>query len=91
MKRLFPKLLFTKKRTQIEFCQKNLNRHLDEKMMLAFTEFLQQPQIQSKEYECLSKCASCQKSAYAMVNGHYIEANNMDDLLQHLKSEISSQ
>ena len=53
--------------------------------MIAFSEFLQHPQIQYKEYECLSKCASCQKSAYAMVNGQYIEANHMNDLLQQLK------
>ena len=90
MKRLFEKLFFTKKRTQIEFCQKNLDRHLNEETTLAFNEFLQHPQIQYKEYKCLSKCSSCQKSAYAIVNGQFIEANHMNDLLQHLTSEIRS-
>ena len=90
MKRVFQKLFSTKKRTQIAFCQKNLDRHLNEKTTLAFNEILQHPQIQYKEYECLSKCSSCQKSAYAIVNGQYIEANHMNDLLQHLTSEIRS-
>lgn len=90
MKRLFQKFFSTKKRIHIEFCQKNLDRHLNEKMTHAFSEFLQHPQIQYKEFECLSKCSTCKKAAYAKVNGHYIEANNMNELLQNIKSEIGS-
>lgn len=91
MRPLLQKLFSTKKRTQIKFCQKNLDRHLNDEMTNTFSEFLQHPQIQYKEYECLSKCSFCKQSAYAIVNGKYIEAANMNDLLQHLKSEINPQ
>lgn len=85
MKPFFQKLFPTKKRIQVAFCQKNLDRHLDEELTRAFSEFLQHPHIQYKEYECLSKCESCLKSVYAIVNGKYIEFDNMNDLLQYLK------
>ena len=88
MKRLVQKLFSTKKVTTIQFCEKNLDRHLDEKMTIAFREFLQHPQIQYKEYECLSNCATCKKAAYARVNGRYIEAEHMNELLQKVKMEI---
>ncbi len=88
MKRFVQKLFSNKKVTTIQFCEKNLDRYLDEKMTIAFKEFLQHPQIQYKEYECLSHCDSCKKAAYAMVNGRYIEAEHMKDLLEKLKSEI---
>jgi uncharacterized protein YuzB (UPF0349 family) len=88
MKPLFQKLFPSKKKIQIAFCQKNLDRHLDQEMTLAFSEFLQHPQIEYKEYECLSKCTSCQLSPYALINGHYIEASHMNDLLQHIKSQV---
>lgn len=90
MKRLFHKLFSANKQTQIEFCQKNLDRYLDEKTVVAFSEFLQQPNISYKEYECLNQCTSCQKSAYALVNGHYIEADDMQALLHSLKLEVQS-
>ena len=90
MKPFFQRLVPTKKRIQIAFCQKNLDRHLDEEMTLAFSKLLQHSNIQYKEYECLSKCAACQKSAYAIVNGQFIEANNMKDLLLYLQSETDS-
>ena len=89
MKQLFQRLFSTKKQTSIEFCQKNLDRCLDEKIAVAFSEFLQQPHISYKEYECLSKCTSCQNSAYALVNGHYVEADDMQSLLQSLTIRAS--
>lgn len=90
MKRLFQKLFPNTNRTYIQFCKKNLDLHLDDYTKLAFSEFLQQPNIQYKEYECLSKCEACKASAYALVNGHYVEAKHMHDLLIHIKSEIQS-
>ena len=91
MKSLFQKLLPSKKKIQIAFCQKNLDHHLDQEMTLAlaFSEFLQHPQIEYKEYECLNKCTACQQSPYALINGHCIEAIHMNDLLQRIKSQVT--
>lgn len=90
MNQLFQRFFSAKKQTSIDFCQKNLDRCLDENIEAAFCEFLQQPHIYYKEYECLNKCSSCQNSAYALVNGHFVEADDMHSLLQSLQLEVQS-
>ncbi|AZV45115.1 DUF1450 domain-containing protein [Peribacillus asahii] len=89
MKIFFSKFFPSKKKIQIEFCQNNLDRHLNEKTTLAFSQLLQQSHIHYKEYECLSNCSTCRKSAYAIVNGQVIEANHIDELLLLLKEQVS--
>lgn len=90
MKSLFSKLFPPKQKIQITFCQKNLDLHLDQELTIAFSEFLQNNQIQYKEYECLNHCATCRTSAYATVNGQYIEAENMTHLLLRLQAKVNS-
>lgn len=80
---------FTKKPTiQIEFCQNNLDRFLNEQTLEVYGKFLASPQIQYKEYECLSECALCKKSPYAKVNGQIMVGDNPTDLLAQLQNTL---
>lgn len=90
MKNYFSKFIPSKKKIKIEFCQKNLDRHLSADMLPTYSEFLQSPQIQYKEYDCLSHCKFCKNKIFAIVNGQYIDAPNPNELLQCLKSEVQN-
>ncbi|MGW6251880.1 DUF1450 domain-containing protein [Peribacillus butanolivorans] len=79
--------MFTKKeKIQIEFCQNNLDRFLNEQTLAEFGKFLRNPRIQYKEYECLSECKLCNKAPYAKVNGQIMSGENTQDLLNQLQN-----
>jgi len=88
MKIFFSNIFPSKKKIHIEFCQNNLDRYLNEETALDFGHFLNQSHIHYKEYECLSNCFTCRKTAYAIVDRQVIEANHMDELLQLLKEKL---
>ncbi|MFE8695902.1 DUF1450 domain-containing protein [Cytobacillus sp. FJAT-53684] len=78
--------IFSKtKKTQIDFCEKNLDRFLTDENSSNYNDFLNQKSIIFKEYSCQSKCELCKKSPYAMVNGEFVAADNSDELLEKLK------
>ncbi|WP_028393663.1 DUF1450 domain-containing protein [Bacillus cihuensis] len=80
--------LFTKKtKINLEFCQTNLDRFLDEKQAEKYGDFLKNPRVSYKEYECLSECKLCKQSAYAKLNGTIVTANDSGDLLALLKEK----
>ncbi|MFJ5623355.1 DUF1450 domain-containing protein [Peribacillus loiseleuriae] len=83
--------LFTKKpKVTLEFCQTNLDRFLEEEHAEKYGEFLNNPRVSYKEYECLSECKLCKKSAYAKLNGAMITGNDSGDLLAHLKEKVNA-
>lgn len=78
--------LFTKdKKLQIDFCEKNLDRFLKEEHFTEYEAFLNQKNVTYKEYQCQSKCEECKLSPYAIVNGEFIDANDVPELLDKLK------
>ncbi|MED3553368.1 DUF1450 domain-containing protein [Cytobacillus praedii] len=89
MKRL-SKLFSKQKKIQIDFCEKNLDRFLNEENSSDYERFLNQNHIQYKEYSCQSKCEQCKKSPYAIVDGEFIAAENSDELLVRLKHIASN-
>lgn len=62
MKNLLSKVFLKKAKIQIEFCQNNLDRFLNEQTVADYGKFLANPRIQYKEYECLSECKLCKKT-----------------------------
>ena len=83
------KWLFSKsdkrKKLTIEFCENNLDRFLQEEDLPLFKEFLNQPHVTYKEYDCQSHCKLCKKNAYAIVNGELVSDNSSKELLNRLK------
>ncbi|WP_349728776.1 DUF1450 domain-containing protein [Peribacillus frigoritolerans] len=88
MKNLLSKVFSKKAKIQIEFCQNNLDRFLNEKTVADYGKFLANPMIQYKEYECLSECKLCKKTPYAKVNGHVMNGEDSQDLLNKLHDEL---
>lgn len=88
MKNLLSKVFSKKAKNQIEFCQNNLDRFLNEQIVTDYGEFLANPRIQYKEYECLSECKLCQKTPYAKVNGQIMSGEDSHDLLNRLHDEL---
>ncbi|MFJ8070315.1 DUF1450 domain-containing protein [Peribacillus sp. NPDC096447] len=88
MKNLLSKVFSKKAKIQIEFCQNNLDRFLNEKTVADYGKFLANPRIQYKEYECLSECKLCQKTPYAKVNGQIMSGEDSHDLLNRLHDEL---
>ncbi|HWO75255.1 MAG TPA: DUF1450 domain-containing protein [Bacillus sp. (in: firmicutes)] len=84
MKWLFSKTNKRKKLT-IEFCENNLDRFLKEDDLPLFKEFLSEPHITYKEYDCQSHCKLCKKNAYAIVNGELVTEASSRELLNRLK------
>ena len=83
--------LFTKnKKLQIDFCEKNLDSFLKEEHFSDFQIFLNQKNITYKEYQCQSKCKECKSSPYAIVNGEFVVANDVPELLDKLKQRQQS-
>ncbi|MBO0997752.1 DUF1450 domain-containing protein [Bacillus sp. SD075] len=88
MKNLLSKMFSKKAKIQIEFCQNNLDRFLNEQTGADYGQFLSDPRIQYKEYECLSECKLCMKTPYAKVNGRIISSEDSQDLLNQLHDEL---
>ncbi|MFF2500463.1 DUF1450 domain-containing protein [Peribacillus sp. NPDC058076] len=88
MKNLLSKVFSKKAKNQIEFCQNNLDRFLNEQTVSDYGEFLANPRIHYKEYECLSECKLCQKTPYAKVNGQIMSGEDSHDLLNRLHDEL---
>ncbi|MFS0766382.1 DUF1450 domain-containing protein [Peribacillus phoenicis] len=88
MKNLLSKVFTKKAKIQIEFCQNNLDRFLNEQTVADYGKFLANPRIQYKEYECLSECKLCQKTPYAKVNGQIMSGKDSQDLLNKLHDEL---
>lgn len=88
MKTFLSKLFTKKENLQIEFCQNNIDRFLNEQTLEVYGEFLTNPRVQYKEYECLSECALCKKSPYAKVNGQVLIGTDPNDLLIQLQSKL---
>lgn len=78
--KFFPK----KKSIEIEFCQKNLDRFLEESLIKQFQEILNTPKVQYKEFECLSHCNLCKKKPYAIVNGDIVSCDRIEDLISQI-------
>ncbi|RFU63838.1 DUF1450 domain-containing protein [Peribacillus glennii] len=85
VKSFITKLFSKEQKVVVEFCQKNLDRFLTEDNFPLFQDFLAQPSIEYKEFECLSHCRLCKKSPYAQVDGEMIMGESPEDLLQKLK------
>lgn len=85
MKSFITKMFSKEKKITIEFCQNNLDRFLNEETFPLFQDFLTNPSVEYKEYECLSHCKLCKKSSYAQVDGELIIGENQEDLLRKLK------
>ncbi|MCY9138763.1 DUF1450 domain-containing protein [Peribacillus frigoritolerans] len=88
MKNLLSKVFSKKAKIQIEFCQNNLDRFLNEQTIADYSKFLENPRIQYKEYECLSECKLCKKTPYAKVNGQIMSGEDSQDLLNKLYDEL---
>lgn len=82
---MLKKLLSSKRKVRVEFCQKNLDRFLTEKNFAEYNAFSNQKEIIYREYECQSRCKECKQSPYALVDGQFIEAENSEELLKKLK------
>jgi uncharacterized protein YuzB (UPF0349 family) len=83
--KLINKLFSKQKPVNIEFCQRNLDEFLKEENFYDYNLFLNQKNINYKEYECQSKCKECKQSPYALVDGDFIAADNPVELLAKLK------
>ena len=79
------KLFAKEKKLQVEFCEKNLDRFLKKEHFADYQNFLNQKKVNYKEYECQSHCEKCKQSPYAIVNGDFIAADDMNQLLDKLK------
>ncbi|MGG4267606.1 DUF1450 domain-containing protein [Peribacillus simplex] len=88
MKNFLSKMFTKKGKLQIEFCQNNLDRFLNEQTVADYGKFLANPGIQYKEYECLSECKLCKQTPYAKVNGQIMNAKDSRDLLNQLYDEL---
>ncbi|MDM5210329.1 DUF1450 domain-containing protein [Peribacillus sp. RS7] len=88
MKNLLSKVFSKKAKIQIEFCQNNLDRFLNEQTVADYGKFLANPRVQYKEYECLSECKLCQKTPYAKVNGQIMSGKDSQELLNQLNDEL---
>ncbi|MCA1055995.1 YuzB family protein [Rossellomorea aquimaris] len=78
-------LLSKKKKVTVEFCEKNLDRFLQEDDMSHYQQFFEQKNVTYKEYECQSRCKECKKSPYALVNGDFTDAEDSRALLEKMK------
>ncbi|WP_258309438.1 DUF1450 domain-containing protein [Cytobacillus oceanisediminis] len=83
--KLINKLFSKQKPVNIEFCQRNLDEFLKEENFYDYNLFLNQKNINCKEYECQSKCKECKQTPYAVVDGDFIAADNPVELLAKLK------
>ncbi|CAH0304593.1 hypothetical protein SRABI96_04730 [Peribacillus sp. Bi96] len=88
MKNFLSKVFTKKEKIQIEFCQNNLDRFLNEQTVTEYGKFLANPRIQYKEYECLSECKLCKTTPYAKVNGQIMSGEDSKDLLHQLQAEL---
>ncbi|MGE7603271.1 DUF1450 domain-containing protein [Peribacillus sp. NPDC097675] len=88
MKTFLSKLFTKKESLQIEFCQNNIDRFLDEQTLAIYGQFLANPRVHYKEYECLSECALCRKSPYAKVNGQVLVGEDPHDLFKQLQNKL---
>ncbi|PLT33950.1 DUF1450 domain-containing protein [Bacillus sp. V5-8f] len=84
VKSFFTKLFSKEKKIMVEFCQNNLDRFVTDETFPLFQEFLSQPSIDYKEFECLSHCKLCKQSPYAQVDGQRIIGEKPEDLLEKL-------
>lgn len=87
MIRLFSKKR-KKKQVKIEFCEKNLDRHLQKDHMAEYEKFFRENKLSLEEYECQSHCELCGKMPYAVMNGEMITADNDRELLKKMKSKL---
>lgn len=85
MPAFFSKLFSTKKKMKVEFCQKNLDRFVDEYSFPRYQEFFSSNRVEYKEYECLSECKTCKQSPYAKVDSQILIADSASELLEKLK------
>jgi uncharacterized protein YuzB (UPF0349 family) len=83
--KLLSKLFAKQKNITIEFCEKNLDRFLTDEYLSQYNVFLNQKNITYKEYECQSRCKECKVSAYALVDGEFVSAEDSGQLLEKLK------
>lgn len=90
MKSLLSKFFSKEITFEIEFCQNNLDRFLDEDAIHEFQKLLNQPKIKYKEFECLSSCKLCEKKPYAKLNGELIKADSIGNLISKIKTIINN-
>ena len=88
MKNLLSKVFSKKAKIQIEFCQNNLDRFLNEQTVADYGKFLANPRIQYKEYECLSECKLCKKTPYAKVNGQIMSGEGFTGSFKSVNDEL---
>lgn len=85
---MIQKLFSKQKKVKIEFCQKNLQQFLKEEDIKGYQEFFGQKNVTLQEYECQSRCKECRESAYALVNGEMVMAEDSVELLNKMKQYI---
>lgn len=68
----------------VEFCISNLAMGAQE----TYDILDQDPNIDVLEYGCLSYCAQCSQSLYAIVNGEMVEANTPEELTKKVYEYI---
>jgi uncharacterized protein YuzB (UPF0349 family) len=82
------KLKTKEKKIKVDFCEKNLDRFLNDESYSKYNQFLNKKNVVYKEYECQSKCKECKRSPYVIVNGDFITAENSEELLEKLESYV---
>jgi uncharacterized protein YuzB (UPF0349 family) len=82
IRRLFSKT----KPIDIQFCTKNLDRHLTDEAQEKLMELSTQGKINIKEYECLSHCEQCKETFYALVEGKFIAGEPLE-VIQEIRKK----
>jgi len=82
---LLNKLFKKKKSLELEFCQNNLDRFLDNESLTHFNQFFNEGSVTVKEFDCISHCELCREKSYVMANGEIISADTGKELLDKLK------
>ncbi|WP_338471940.1 DUF1450 domain-containing protein [Niallia sp. XMNu-256] len=84
---IFLQKLFGKRKSlKLEFCQKNLDRFFDQDILSVFDQVINERNVVTKEFECLSHCKLCTEKAYVIANGEVIHADDAGVLLERLKN-----
>jgi uncharacterized protein YuzB (UPF0349 family) len=74
IRRIFAKT----KPIEIQFCAKNLERHLTEEAQAELMKLSSEKKINIKEYECLSHCERCKETFYALVDGKFVDGKPLE-------------
>lgn len=68
----------------VEFCMSNMANGAQE----SFEQLEQDTDLDVLEYGCLSYCAQCAESLYALVNGEIVEAESPEELTRKVYAFI---